>query len=478
MRNVSANPYNAVSYLTLARQKTHPDRLAATGTFFGMEPAPVTGCRVLEIGCGNGNNLIPMACSLPHSRFTGIDLADEPIEAGRRMAADLELDNVSLLAADLMDYGSGAGEFDYIIAHGLYSWVPQIIRDRLMAVCRELLAPAGIAFISYNAYPGRHVRVMLREMLRYHTRKLDDAPGKVREARGFLELFMKAHLLPPAWADVVDGEAKALLGHGEGGLFHDDLAEINDSFYFRDFAAHAARHRLQYLGEADFHEMFDPQGSLNWLKDDLLEREQYLDFLRLRRFRQTLLCREEVRLDRNPPLERMDRFWFSAPARDIEGGQIEGLHGVRISALQAAVKQVTGALGETYPLPLGFEELVPYAGSREALREILMALVTGGFADFHVYDFPCEDTVTQRPQASRLVRYQAARSRYLTSAPHHIVELDEVTCQLVPLLDGTRTLRQLARELAALAHGATPAQIEDALPGALGWLARQGLLEG
>ena len=471
------NPYNAISYLTLPRQKTHPDRLAATGTFFGMTPAPVTGCRVLEIGCGDGNNLIPMAYQLPASRFTGIDLADEPIQAGRRMIADLGLTNISLVAADLRDFPSDAGEFDYIVAHGLYSWVPAEIRDSLMALCRQLLAPQGIAFISYNAYPGRHFRLMLREMLRYHTRNIEEPESRVGEARKFLELFLAARLLAPAWAEIADEEAKALLRHGEGGLFHDDLAEINESFYFRDFAAHALRHRLQYLGEADFHEMNDPQGSLAWLKDDVLEREQYLDFLRLRRFRQTLLCREEVKLNRNPGPEIMERFWFSAPAREIEGGQIEGLHGVRISALQDAVKRVAGALGETYPLPLSFEDLVPYAGDRDALREILLALVTGGFADFHAYEFPCEDTVTERPKASGLVRYQAAHSRYLTSAPHHNVELDEVTLQLVPLLDGTRTLKQIARELSKLAHGATPAQIQETLPGALGWLARQGLLE-
>jgi SAM-dependent methyltransferase len=473
---VSANPYNSVAYLTLPRQKTHPDRLAATGLFFGMTPAPVTACRVLEIGCGNGNNLIPMAYSLPGSHFTGIDLADEPIRAGRQMASDLGLTNVSLLAVDLRDFGADSGQFDYIVAHGVYSWVPAEIRDSLMALCNRLLAPQGIAFISYNAYPGRHVRQMLREMLRYHVREIADPQERVREARRFLELFLAERLLAPAWAEVVDGEIKALLRHGEGGLFHDDLAEINDSFYFRDFAAHAARHSLQYLGEADFHEMYDPRGALSWLQDTL-EREQYLDFLRLRRFRQTLLCRSEIRLERKPGPAIMERFWFSAPARKIEGGQIEGLHGVRISAVHDDVNRVTGALGETYPLPLSFEELSPYAGDRAALQEILLALVTGGFADFHVYDFPCEDTVTERPRASRLVRYQAARSRYLTSAPHHIVELDEVTCQLVPLLDGTRTLKQLAQDLAKLARGATPAQIQETLPGALGWLAQQGLLE-
>ena len=474
---MSANPYDEIPYSTFPRLKTHPDRLAAVGTLFGMSPAPVTRCRVLEIGCGNGNNLIPMAYGLPDSRFTGIDLAHEPIAAGRRVIAGLGLKNISLDAADLRDFGEEAGPFDYVIAHGVYSWVPPDVRDGLIALCRRLLAPQGIAVVSYNAYPGRHVRVMLREMMFHHTRHITDPAGRIREARWFLEFLSKARLLAPAWADMLDGEVQALLKHGEGGLFHDDLGEINDSFYFRDFAEHARRHRLQYLGEADFHEMFDPKNSLDWLKDDVLEREQYLDFMRLRRFRQTLLCREEIALDRHPAPALMERFLFSAPARKIESGQIEGLHGIRISSSHEAVARLTAALGETYPLPLSFEELVPYAGDRSALQDIMFALVTGGFADLHVFDFPCADTVTEKPRASRLVRYQLLESRYVTSACHHIVELDEIGRHLLPLLDGTRTHAQIARGLAAIGGGPTPDQILEHLPKSLEWFAREGLLE-
>ncbi len=472
-----ANPYDAIPYATFPRLETHPDRLATVGTLFGMTPAPVTRCRVLEIGCGTGNNLIPMAYWLPGSSFTGIDLAAEPIAAGLRAIASLRLGNIALREGDLRDLGPADGEFDYILAHGIYSWVPQEVRDRLLGACRELLAPQGIAFISYNAYPGRHVRIMLREMMFYHARNCADTASRIREARWFLEFFRKSRVLAQAWAEVLEGEAKTLLEHGEGGLFHDDLADINESFYFRDFAEHARRHRLQYLGEASLHEMFDHNAALDWLKDDLLEREQYLDFLKLRRFRQTLLCREEIALDRRPGPALMQRFLFSAPARTVEGGQIEGLRGIRISSAHEAVGRVAAALGETYPLPLSFEELAPYAGEHGALGEILFALVTGGFANLHVHDFPCEDTVTAHPRASRLALYQGMGSRYVTSACHHVIELDEIGRRLLPLLDGAHTHQDIARALAA-GSGAMPEQILEHLPRSLEWFAREGLLEG
>jgi len=475
---VPDNAYNVIPYPSFPRNKTHPDRLAAVGTLFGMTPAPVTNCRYLEIGCGDGGNLVPMAYWLPGSRFLGVDLADEPIAAGRRAIASLDLGNLTLEAADLRNIGPEAGEFDYIVAHGLYSWVPADVRDRLLAVCRERLAPQGIAYISYNAYPGRHVRQMLREMMLYHVRNLEDPVQRIEQGRWFLEFLRKSRLLSPAWGELVDQQVAALLKHAGGGLYHDDLAEVNDSVYFHEFAAHARRHGLQYLGEADFHEMFDPQGSLAWLKDDVLEREQYLDFLRIRLFRQTLLCREEVALNRELRPAAMRRFLFSAPAKTVEGGQIEGLHGVRISALHDAVKQVTAALGEVYPFPLSFEELVPYAGDPASLEEIVFALFTGGFADVHVYQFPCADAVTAKPRASRLARYQASVSRHAASACHGIVELEEINRFLVMLLDGTRTHREIAEALAKAPGGPTREQIREGLPKSLEWLAHEGLLEG
>src|SRR5262249_29663350 len=159
------NPYEQIPYKTLPRLATHPDRLGSVGTLFGMSPAPLTACRVLEIGCGDASNLIPMAYGLPGSRITGIDLAASAIATGREPAEAVGPHNLSLIAGDLREMSADHGEFDYIIAHGVYSWVPSEVRDGLLAVCRDRLSPQGIAFISYNALPGSHLRQMLREMM-------------------------------------------------------------------------------------------------------------------------------------------------------------------------------------------------------------------------------------------------------------------------------------------------------------------------
>ncbi len=386
---MAENTYDSIPYPTFPRLATHPDRMAAVALLFGMEPAPVDRCRVLEIGCGNAGNLLPMAYALPRSRFLGIDLAEDPIAHARADIRALGLENIEVAARDLRALGPEVGEFDYIIAHGVYSWVPEDVRGRLLALCRQRLAPSGVALVSYNLYPGRHIRQMLREMMFHHTR--GDAPQQcVDHARRFLDWLAKSCQAPATFRTLIEEDAAALLAYTDGGLAHDDLSEVNYPLYFRDFVAHAAAHGLEYLGDTTVDRMFDPRGLLAWLPDNRLEREQYTDFLYLRSFRHTLLCREEVPLSRSPRAETMDRLCFSAPVQMVEGAAA-----VRIGARQPAVEAVAQAMGACYPLPVTFQELLPYAGSAAELREMLLALISVGFAQCHAYGFPCQDSVSE-----------------------------------------------------------------------------------
>jgi SAM-dependent methyltransferase len=456
---VPDNLYDQVAYRTYPRRQTHPDRLAAIARLFGLQPAPVTACRVLEIGCGDGANLIPQAYYLPKSRFMGIDLAAAPIAAASAMAGDLELHNIELSERDLCDLGAEDGEFDYIFAHGLYSWVPADVRDRLLAVCRERLAPQGVAFVSYNAYPGRYPRQMLREILLYHMRGLPDPRARIVAARALL-------------AQLDHEEAKSLLEQSDDSLFHDDLAPVNQPVWFHEFAAHAGQHGLQYLGEADSQTTFQPAEESD--PASVVEREQHIDFLTLRRFRQSLLCRAEIPLDREIGAARMDEFLFSENKRARRIRQFKG----DVFPGDEAIEAVAQALHDTAPLPARFEELIPYAGSAKFARAILFALLASGCVNLHVHDFPCQETVTAHPCASRLARHQAVGGGNVTNACHIPVELDPMVRQLVCLADGTRTHEEIARQLSALEGAPTLKEIRRRLPASLEWLACMALLEG
>ncbi len=434
-----------------------------------MNPAPVEACRVLEIGCGAGGNLIPMACALPNSRFTGVDLAAEPVAEGMSMIDGLGLKNVIMHARDLREIGPEYGEFDYILAHGVYSWVPEEVRESLLAVCRARLAPEGIAFISFNSLPGGHMRQMLREMMLHHVRDTEDPVARIRQARAFLETLLSTHYWPKDWRPMRDSEVKALLNLQDGGLYHDELAQFNQRFYFHEFLAAAHRHRLEYLGEAEPYHMFDLSESHGGPVHNFLERVQYLDFLKARRFHQALVCRAERPLNRAVTPQQMSGFLFSSSAQRVENGRIEGLRGVSLSDADEVSSRIALTLGQVYPLPVAFDELLPYTGNKEALAEILFALVVTGFADLHVYSFPCETRLTERPCVSRLVRYQAARSPFVTSARHETIELDQMGQRLVELADGTRSQAEIAEALG-------PEALDNVVAG-LKWMAAHALLE-
>jgi hypothetical protein len=357
----------------------------------------------------------------------------------------------------------------------VYSWVPDDVRDRLLTVCRERLAPQGVAYISYNALPGRHVRIMLREMMLYHTRGCSDPGQRIEGARALLRMVGEAQLVERSWRPMVEEEIERMLTGNAGWFFHDDLATVNDSFYLRDFVARAARQSLQYLGDAEAHLMFYNEDRLAWLGDDVIERQQYLDFLYLRQFRMTLLCREEVPLQRQAGAERMDKFLFSSPARDL-GGLIEGLNSVCIGAAQEGPARAAAAMREVYPLPVAFERLCDSAGDREELRRILFKLISSGFAQFHVHDFAPGTAVTLRPRASRLACWEAARTGEVTYSTHRVLSLDDIVRQLLKLLDGTREFDDIASALARVEGAPSIEDIRGYLPEILAHMARTGLL--
>jgi len=470
------NAYHEIPYQSNPMPQTHPNRMASVAALFGMTPAPVTACRVLEVGSGSGGNLIPMAHFLPGSRFTGIDLSEGVVAEGRRAIGELGLPNLDLIAMDLCDVGPAMGQFDYIIAHGVYSWIPDDIRDRLLALCRERLAPQGVALVSYNSLPGRYVRMMLRDMMVYHTRNCADPREQIVQARALLKTMREAHLASAAWQPLLDEEIQQMYTGNEGWFFHDDLAPINDSFYVRDFVARAARHSLQYLGDALPHNMFDTRQPLDWVGDDIIEREQYFDFLSMRLFRHTLLCASEVRLERPAGPERMDRFLFSSPARQSKG-QIEGLNSVCLTEAPEAVARVAAVMGAVYPIPVAFDELLKLAGDRQALREILFTLIRSGFAEFHIHNFSGGEKVSWRPRATRFARWETARSGAVTYSSHRAHKLDGMLLSLMEQLDGTRNLDAVASRLARVEGAPSLAEIRARLPGVLAHMARTGLLE-
>ena len=310
---------------------------------------------------------------------------------------------------DLCEIGAAMGEFDYIIAHGVYSWVPDPIRDGLLAVCRERLAPEGVAYISYNALPGRYVRTMMREMMIYHTRNLKD-PGSAwsRRVHCSASWARRISCRPPGsrWSK---RKSSWRSPKTPGGSFTTTWT-VNDPFYVRDFVARAGEAFAAISGRRPAASDVRFRTPLDLVGGDVLEREQYFDFLCLRPFRQTLLCGNEAGSARPAGPEQMDRFLFSSPAREAKG-QIEGLHSVCLRRRPSRYAR-SRALGAIYPLPVAFDELLALAGDREGLRGILFALISSGF--WLSIPTHAGEQSNPGPSADRLARWESYHTGVVT----------------------------------------------------------------
>jgi SAM-dependent methyltransferase len=469
--------YDTVNYPGYPYDYTHPDRLATLGALFGMEPAPLSHCRVLELGCGDGANLIPVAYQWPESQFVGIDLSGSAIEKGRALAALIELRNINLCHCDIMQFGTEFGQFDYIIAHGVYSWVPRLVREKMLSLFGKHLAPHGIAYISYNCLPGSHLRDLAREIMNYHIRPFRQPRDRVEQARNILKAVSEASDEISVFGAVLRHEFRRIEEMSDAELFHDDLSETQEAFLLADVVAAAETQGLQYLWDASFQRGSLPAPDLlnQFPPEAILIRDQYHDFIEGHMFRRTLLCRGDVVLNRSPTPDWLQRFHLGAEATpeadsfDPAGDQImsfkirrDGGAG-RLATDHRLSKAAILHLGQSWPATLRFPALVEAAlhvlgdaapvGAEledqvETLKDILFRAVLSGHVGPHMFPPKLTTEIHERPKASRLAREQAESGRLVTSLQHSCVILDdEILRRFLPLVDGTRTLEELAFEL-------------------------------
>ncbi len=478
-----ATLYDEVPYPSAIYLQTHPDRLATAATLFGMRPARVERCRVLELGCGDGTNLITMAFGLPESEFVGLDLAQRQIARGDAIVDRLRLKNIVLHAIDLLKAPSNLGRFDFIVAHGLYSWVPAAVRDRILAICSEHLTENGVAYVSYNTYPGSHLRDLVRGMMRYHSAHFREPAEQVRQARALLKFLAESEEEPDLYHQILERELERCVKYVDAGFFHDDLSPINHSVYFHEFIAHAAGHGLQYLSEASIvgmkEDTYKPRvaEALSELaSSDIVTREQYLDFLRCRALRQTLLCRNQIALDHTFSPERIHGLHVAAEIRPVSAEPdvrsrspelFQGPKGAELESDRPIVKTSLLLLGIAWPQSVRFPELLTRvrahlgyesettgsdaADDEEELANALLQAHAAGCVEFHSHAPAFVTTVGERPVSSPLARLQLERGNVVSTLRHMTLRIDDALGRhLLMLLDGTRDRAMLVEDLAEL----------------------------
>jgi methyltransferase-like protein/trans-aconitate methyltransferase len=483
-----ARNYDEEPYANLTHSQTHPDLLATIGRLLGMTPAPVDHCRVLELGCAAGANIAALAEVLPGTEFVGIDYSEREILEGKEALRQMGLSNVRLHSADIRALEPlDLGTFDYIIAHGVYSWVPADVRERLLAACKTMLNPHGIAYVSYNAYPGWHMMRGIHDALRYRTREAPSRRERAAEAEAFAR-FLRTAVTPSdgpysqlvgAYEPHIESRRRTGGDRGVSLLLHDDLAEVNDPFYFHEFAAQAASHELQYLADADFPSVFptklqpEAQAELRVLARDVVELQQYMDFITNASFRRTLLCHGHLPLSRRlgTDLKVFRRLVIGSPARP-EAGDFDlspdvvqtfiGDDGARLVIDSPVGKAAMSILCERYPSRLPFPELLAEACSRlepriavegNAEAQLVAVLLQGFCYSFSLVEMgTLTDRFTMapgtRPKTSAFARLLAeAGVSSVTNLRHQRLSLDAFRLHLVSLFDGTRTEKEILDRL-------------------------------
>ncbi|HEV2846736.1 MAG TPA: class I SAM-dependent methyltransferase, partial [Thermoanaerobaculia bacterium] len=467
--------YERVPYPSGSIPSSHADNLAVRALLFGLEPPDLRRVRVLELGCADGGNLVPMASELPEGSFLGIDLSPRQIAMGQERLKALGIGNVELRAMSILDVDASLGEFDYVLVHGVFSWVTPEIQDVILRICREHLAPRGVAYVSYNAYPGWHQRQMMREMMLYHTRGIEDLYEQSERSLDLLGVLAEAS----AKGDEVHGRfLQARFEHLSGYrdrpsyLIHEYLEESNNPLYFHRFMEMAGRHGLQYIADAENDlgeiDLLPPAVAerLRSLARDRIELEQHLDFVLNRTFRRSLLCREGIPLEELAMVpERMRRFHAASPVRpDAESPDVRSHACVTFrsekdrtfTVSHPPTKALLVALAETWPRPLAFAGLLARAGDllgaevEEGLAaDILFSLYGGGFLDLHMVPPRCTERVSERPEASPLARREATLGPFVTNQRRRVLKLDDDLARTVLLhLDGTRDRAALREVLA------------------------------
>lgn len=385
------NSYDDLMYESGAFSQTAINNLEARARLMGLQPAPAANAKVLELGCSMGGNIITQALYYPDAEFTGIDLSGRQVAQGNAIIEKMGLKNVHLEEKDILTVDESFGKFDYIIVHGIWSWVPDTVKDKIFSICRNNLTEHGIAYISYNVYPGWKRQEQLREIMYFSGRDVLEEPLEARTRKGLDALKELAEILENDKGLGGGGKLPAIqkiLNHNFYYIAHEYMEAFNDPIYVNGFIEWANRHRLAYIGDTDLHVSF-----VSWMAEhtrerilalaggDYIAKEFYSDILSDRQFRRSLLCREEeehnIARDETVPIEIMENLYFrlvqgTGINLDESNTMLSGIREVMSGGEPFRTEDVVANLNRRFP-GLTFDRV-------QINSQLLLQTITGHFA--------------------------------------------------------------------------------------------------
>jgi methyltransferase-like protein/cyclopropane fatty-acyl-phospholipid synthase-like methyltransferase len=471
-----ANIYDALPYRGQAHAYTQPDLLAYKARLFGLKTPDVTQASMLELGCACGENIIPLAHRYPQARFVGIDYSVKQIEKAQAAARELKLTNLEFYPYSLAEVVERLGSFDYIACHGVYSWVSAENQQHILRILQQRLSPQGVAYVSYNTFPGWHFLSAIRSLLLRQVREIADPLQKVTKARAYLNFLAKSLANEDSvYGKLLNIQAENFKKFHDSYIFHEYLEDDNAPCYFGEFMEQAAAFGLQYICEAKVnaalaHLPADVRMQLQDLSRNRVEYEQQFDNVHNTTFRRTLLCHADVKLLPFASAESLEALRFSTitvpenPAVDMDSEAMTKFVATKEISFQTSkpiFKAAMLCLSEVRPRSLTFPELVAAVsqkisafmspGNEEADRKTLLRFLLqchfSEMLELHVQPDPFCTTPSERPVCSMLARWQLQRGDRVSNLRHHLVNLNALENIVLAMLDGTHTLVDVEQHL-------------------------------
>ncbi|MEY4668866.1 MAG: hypothetical protein RL518_1565 [Pseudomonadota bacterium] len=461
---MSQTTYEQMPYATFALRVADPNRLAAIARLYGVNVPAAGEASILEIGCGTGTNIIHLAERYPQSRCVGVDISERHIAEGHLVACGSGCSNVELRCGDIRNAALGHGEFDYIICHGVYSWVAPSVRHDLLNVISSSLSDNGIAFVSYNVLPGWRQRGVLRDIMKTGAAQRvlasgDRSPENMLE--GALELLRLVASQRGSEGDLYGAYLREALDRFQDShpsyLFHEYLEEYNEPFLFSTFMQDAELHGLQFVSEAKPSMMSaDDLGEhtasyIDSLSDDVVAREQCIDVFRNRMFRETILCRSSHALKRDLKASVFTSLHFVSDFRYKEEKGDEAIFEENLTSRVTRTPRdehsvLLRIVGEGGYAGVSFADCMKGLSSasegrydERAVMHGLVRLWRWGLLDVALERAPIRSQASGLARVSNLARYQASGGeRFVTALQHRSCELSPIERGIVLASDGTR----------------------------------------
>jgi len=440
MADTTFDPYNGLNYSSYPYYHSHPDRLFTLGKLFGAGPAEPGTANILEIGCSSGGNLIPIALKYPQSKLLGIDASPSQIAAAQKAASEIGLMNVTFENKLTSDLQNSQEQFDYIIVHNMISWVNEQTRNEIFDLCKKLLKPTGIAFVSYNVHAGHSTANLVREMVLYNTHRLETIPEKLEQAKAFLAFTINAlEESENPLHQMIYVEARALFENDN--MLCDYLIGDHKVFSFHEFFDELDKRELQYVSDTYLPAMYVGNAPANILEavqqlTDIVDVEEYLDFFTQKAFKSSIICHKDLNIKRDVSGADLSSLYISSnilldiPSQDITNFDdatqslsffIKPNGGGGIQTNSSIMKAVLYTIADNAAInPISIAQIIDIASEKvpnitkekvqETFNQELIGLIFTGYVDITSYMTTASTVISDKPKIYHLARYQALQS--------------------------------------------------------------------